>query len=243
MAPTCILDATQKSTSSTATQHPALRARPYPTMYVAQPWTIRQYAAPTAEDSNALSPYNIAASQKGLSVAFDLATHRGYDSDHPRVRGDVGMAGVAIDSHLRHAPLFSRHSARRDERVDDHERCRSPSDRAVHRRRRTQAGRLRSCPARSRTTSSKNSWCATRTSPARTLDAHHLRHLRPTSRKMPKFNPISIYPAVHMQEAEATADLELSPARRRRRVRPPASRRASPSTPSRPGCRSSGRSA
>ncbi len=72
---------------------------PYPTMYVSQPWTIRQYAGfSTAEDSNAFYRRNIAAGQKGLSVAFDLATHRGYDSDHPRVKGDVGMAGVAIDS-------------------------------------------------------------------------------------------------------------------------------------------------
>ena len=77
---------------------PYLRG-PYPTMYVTQPWTIRQYAGfSTAEDSNAFYRRNIAAGQKGLSVAFDLATHRGYDSDHPRVRGDVGMAGVAIDS-------------------------------------------------------------------------------------------------------------------------------------------------
>jgi methylmalonyl-CoA mutase len=77
---------------------PYLRG-PYPTMYVTQPWTIRQYAGfSTAEDSNAFYRRNIAAGQKGLSVAFDLATHRGYDSDHPRVTGDVGMAGVAIDS-------------------------------------------------------------------------------------------------------------------------------------------------
>ncbi len=77
---------------------PFLRG-PYPTMYVTQPWTIRQYAGfSTAEDSNAFYRRNIAAGQKGLSVAFDLATHRGYDCDHPRVRGDVGMAGVAIDS-------------------------------------------------------------------------------------------------------------------------------------------------
>ena len=76
---------------------PFLRG-PYPTMYVTQPWTIRQYAGfSTAEDSNAFYRRNIAAGQKGLSVAFDLATHRGYDSDHPRVLGDVGMAGVAID--------------------------------------------------------------------------------------------------------------------------------------------------
>ena len=72
---------------------------PYPTMYVTQPWTVRQYAGfSTAEDSNAFYRRNLAAGQKGLSVAFDLATHRGYDSDHPRVSGDVGMAGVAIDS-------------------------------------------------------------------------------------------------------------------------------------------------
>ncbi len=71
----------------------------YPTMYVQQPWTIRQYAGfSTAEDSNAFYRRNLAAGQKGLSIAFDLATHRGYDSDHPRVRGDVGMAGVAINS-------------------------------------------------------------------------------------------------------------------------------------------------
>ncbi|GAA0410306.1 methylmalonyl-CoA mutase [Acrocarpospora corrugata] len=77
---------------------PFLRG-PYPTMYVNQPWTIRQYAGfSTAAESNAFYRRNLAAGQKGLSVAFDLATHRGYDSDHPRVAGDVGMAGVAIDS-------------------------------------------------------------------------------------------------------------------------------------------------
>jgi methylmalonyl-CoA mutase len=77
---------------------PYLRG-PYPTMYRTQPWTIRQYAGfSTAEESNAFYRRNLAAGQKGLSVAFDLATHRGYDSDHPRVSGDVGMAGVAIDS-------------------------------------------------------------------------------------------------------------------------------------------------
>ncbi|HJU33072.1 MAG TPA: methylmalonyl-CoA mutase [Hyphomicrobiaceae bacterium] len=85
---------------------PYLRG-PYPTMYVTQPWTIRQYAGfSTAEDSNAFYRRNIAAGQKGLSIAFDLATHRGYDSDHPRVRGDVGMAGVAIDSILDMRTLF-----------------------------------------------------------------------------------------------------------------------------------------
>jgi methylmalonyl-CoA mutase len=86
---------------------PYLRG-PYPTMYVTQPWTIRQYAGfSTAEDSNAFYRRNLAAGQKGLSVAFDLATHRGYDSDHQRVAGDVGMAGVAIDSIYDMRTLFS----------------------------------------------------------------------------------------------------------------------------------------
>ena len=86
---------------------PYLRG-PYPTMYLERPWTIRQYAGfSTAEDSNAFYRRNLAAGQKGLSVAFDLPTHRGYDSDEPRVAGDVGMAGVAIDSILDMRTLFS----------------------------------------------------------------------------------------------------------------------------------------
>jgi methylmalonyl-CoA mutase len=85
---------------------PYLRG-PYSTMYVMQPWTIRQYAGfSTAEESNAFYRRNLAAGQKGLSVAFDLATHRGYDSDHERVVGDVGKAGVAIDSILDMKVLF-----------------------------------------------------------------------------------------------------------------------------------------
>ncbi|WP_066060721.1 methylmalonyl-CoA mutase [Neobacillus soli] len=80
---------------------------PYPTMYVNRPWTVRQYAGfSTAEESNAFYRRNLAMGQKGLSVAFDLATHRGYDSDHPRVVGDVGKAGVAIDSILDMKTLF-----------------------------------------------------------------------------------------------------------------------------------------
>jgi methylmalonyl-CoA mutase len=82
---------------------------PYPTMYVQKPWTVRQYAGfSTAEDSNAFYRRNLAAGQMGLSIAFDLATHRGYDSDHPRVVGDVGMAGVAIDSIMDMRILFDR---------------------------------------------------------------------------------------------------------------------------------------
>ncbi len=85
---------------------PYLRG-PYPSMYVTRPWTVRQYAGfSTAEESNAFYRRNLAAGQKGLSVAFDLATHRGYDSDHPRVVGDVGKAGVAIDSLLDMKILF-----------------------------------------------------------------------------------------------------------------------------------------
>jgi methylmalonyl-CoA mutase len=85
---------------------PFLRG-PYSTMFVRQPWTVRQYAGfSTAEDSNAFYRRNLAAGQMGLSIAFDLATHRGYDSDHPRVTGDVGMAGVAIDSILDMKLLF-----------------------------------------------------------------------------------------------------------------------------------------
>jgi len=86
---------------------PYLRG-PYPAMYATQPWTVRQYAGfSTAEDSNAFYRRNLAAGQKGLSIAFDLPTHRGYDSDHPRVAGDVGMAGVAIDSIYDMRTLFS----------------------------------------------------------------------------------------------------------------------------------------
>ena len=85
---------------------PFLRG-PYSSMYVMQPWTVRQYAGfSTAEESNAFYRRNLAAGQKGLSVAFDLATHRGYDSDHERVQGDVGKAGVAIDSVLDMKILF-----------------------------------------------------------------------------------------------------------------------------------------
>ena len=102
--------ATAKGSSSRASGPgfpPYLRG-PYPTMYIKQPWTVRQYAGfSTAEELNAFYRANLAGGQKGLSVAFDLATHRGYDSDHPRVAGDVGMAGVAIDSIYDMRTLFS----------------------------------------------------------------------------------------------------------------------------------------
>ncbi len=95
-----------KQVGFTAGIAPNLRG-PYPTMYVTRPWTVRQYAGfSTAKESNAFYRRNLAAGQKGLSVAFDLATHRGYDSDHPRVVGDVGKAGVAVDSVLDMKTLF-----------------------------------------------------------------------------------------------------------------------------------------
>ena len=158
---------------------PYLRG-PYPAMYVTQPWTIRQYAGfSTAEDSNAFYRRNLAAGQKGLSVAFDLATHRGYDSDHPRVGGDVGMAGVAIDFDLRHAHAVRRHSARPDVGVDDHERRGAAGAGALHRRRRG-AGReageaLRHDPERhpQRIHGAQHLHLS-----AGAVAAHHLRHLR-----------------------------------------------------------------
>jgi methylmalonyl-CoA mutase len=101
---------TAEDTKNYAEKYPGLPPflrGPYPTMYATQAWTIRQYAGfSTAEDSNAFYRRNLAAGQMGLSIAFDLATHRGYDSDHPRVAGDVGMAGVAIDSILDMRTLF-----------------------------------------------------------------------------------------------------------------------------------------
>src|SRR3954466_7410237 len=95
------------STKQYAAGIPPFVRGPYATMYTVRPWTIRQYAGfSTARESNAFYRRNLAAGQKGLSVAFDLATHRGYDSDHPRVSGDVGKAGVAIDSVLDMKILF-----------------------------------------------------------------------------------------------------------------------------------------
>jgi methylmalonyl-CoA mutase len=91
-------DYSQRVNTAMPGQFPFTRG-PYPTMYTTRPWTIRQYAGfSTAEESNAFYRRNLAAGQMGLSIAFDLATHRGYDSDNPRVKSDVGMAGVAIDS-------------------------------------------------------------------------------------------------------------------------------------------------
>ena len=115
---------------------PYLRG-PRATMYAERPWTIRQYAGfSTAEESNAFYRRNLAAGQTGLSVAFDLATHRGYDSDHPRVAGDVGKAGVAIDTRRGHEDPVRRHPARSGQRLDDDERRGAAGAGVLHRRRR-----------------------------------------------------------------------------------------------------------
>ena len=189
---------------------PFLRG-PYPTMYVHQPWTVRQYAGfSTAEDSNAFYRRNLAAGQKGLSVAFDLATHRGYDSDHRASPATSAWPGSPSTPSTTCAPVRW-HPARRDERVHDHERRRAAGAGALHRRRRRAGSAARAAlrhdPERH---------------PERVHGAEHL-HLSarsprcassPTSSptrapEMPKFNSISIS-GYHMQEAGATADLELA---------------------------------
>ena len=189
---------------------PYLRG-PYPTMYVRQPWTIRQYAGfSTAEDSNAFYRRNLAAGQKGLSVAFDLPTHRGYDSDDPRVAGDVGMAGVAIDSILDMRTLFAG----------------IPLDRmsvsmtmngavlpvlALY----IVAAEEQGVPQKALSGTIQNDvlkeFMVRNTyiyppGPSMRIVADILAH---TAADMPKFNSISIS-GYHMQEAGATADLELA---------------------------------
>ncbi|XVV03064.1 methylmalonyl-CoA mutase [Actinosynnema sp. CA-248983] len=189
---------------------PFLRG-PYPTMYVNQPWTIRQYAGfSTAEESNAFYRRNLAAGQKGLSVAFDLATHRGYDSDHPRVAGDVGMAGVAIDSIYDMRQLFDG----------------IPLDKMSVSM--TMNGAV--LPVLALYVVAAEEQGVTPDQLAGTIQNDILKefmvrntYIYPpqpsmriisdifsyTSRKMPKFNSISIS-GYHMQEAGATADLELA---------------------------------
>jgi methylmalonyl-CoA mutase len=189
---------------------PYLRG-PYPTMYVNQPWTIRQYAGfSTAEESNAFYRRNLAAGQKGLSVAFDLATHRGYDSDHPRVAGDVGMAGVAIDSIYDMRQLFAgipldRMSVSMTMNgavlpvlalyVVAAEEQGVPSEKLTGT---IQNDILKEFMVR-------NTYIYPPTPSMRIIsDIFSF-----TSRRMPKFNSISIS-GYHIQEAGATADLELA---------------------------------
>src|SRR5258705_1133110 len=184
---------------------------PYPTMYVNQPWTIRQYAGfSTAAESNAFYRRNLAAGQKGLSVAFDLATHRGYDSDHPRVAGDVGMARVAIDSILdmRHPfagipldrmsvsmtmngavlPILALYVVAAEEQGVPQEKLAGTIQNDI----------LKEFMVR-------NTYIYP-PQPSMRIISDIFSH---TSTKMPKFNSISIS-GYHIQEAGATADLELA---------------------------------
>ncbi|MBL4786182.1 MAG: methylmalonyl-CoA mutase [Cohaesibacteraceae bacterium] len=189
---------------------PYLRG-PYPTMYTQRPWTVRQYAGfSTAEDSNAFYRRNLAAGQKGLSIAFDLATHRGYDSDHERVPGDVGMAGVAIDSiyDMRTLfdgipldkmsvsmtmngavlPIMALYIAAAEEQGVSKEQLSGTIQNDV----------LKEFMVR-------NTYIFP-PEPSMRIIADIFAY---TSEKMPKFNSISIS-GYHMQEAGATADLELA---------------------------------
>src|SRR6185503_15576497 len=184
---------------------------PYSTMYVQKPWTVRQYAGfSTAEDSNAFYRRNLAAGQMGLSIAFDLPTHRGYDSDHPRVRGDVGMAGVAIDSIYDMRTLF--------EGIPLSEMTVSMTMNgavlpilALY----IVAGEEQGVPPEKlagtiqndilKEFMVRNTYIYPPTPSMRIIgDIFAF-----TSRKMPKFNSISIS-GYHMQEAGATADIELA---------------------------------
>jgi methylmalonyl-CoA mutase len=189
---------------------PYLRG-PYPTMYVQRPWTVRQYSGfSTAEDSNAFYRRNLAAGQQGVSIAFDLATHRGYDSDHPRVTGDVGMAGVAIDSIYDMRTLF------------DH----IPLDKVSVSMTMNGAvlpvlalfivaGEEQGVPHAELSGTIQNDilkeFMVRNTyiyppAPSMRIVSDIIGY---TSREMPKFNSISIS-GYHMQEAGATADLELA---------------------------------
>lgn len=184
---------------------------PYPTMYLTAPWTIRQYAGfSTAEESNAFYRRNLAAGQKGLSIAFDLATHRGYDSDHPRAMGDVGMAGVAVDSILDMRVLF------RDIPLDQMSVSMTMNGAvlpilALY----IVAAEEQGVPPEKLSGTIQNDILKefmvrnTYIYPPRSSMRIIADIFKFTSQKMPKFNSISIS-GYHMQEAGATADLELA---------------------------------
>ncbi len=184
---------------------------PYPTMYLSTPWTVRQYAGfSTAEESNAFYRRNLAAGQKGLSIAFDLATHRGYDSDHPRVLGDVGMAGVAVDSILDMQVLF------RDIPLDQMSVSMTMNGAvlpilALY----IVAAEEQGVPPEKLTGTIQNDILKefmvrnTYIYPPRSSMRIIADIFKYTSQKMPKFNSISIS-GYHMHEAGASADLELA---------------------------------
>ena len=189
---------------------PYLRG-PYPTMYVQRPWTVRQYSGfSTAEDSNAFYRRNLAAGQQGVSIAFDLATHRGYDSDHPRVTGDVGMAGVAINSIYDMRTLF-------DGIPLDQVSVSMTMNGAVLPVLALfiVAGEEQGVPPEQLSGTIQNDilkeFMVRNTyiyppAPSMRIVSDIFAY---TSKKMPKFNSISIS-GYHMQEAGATADLELA---------------------------------
>lgn len=184
---------------------------PYPTMYLSSPWTIRQYAGfSTAEESNAFYRRNLAGGQKGLSVAFDLATHRGYDSDHPRAMGDVGMAGVAVDSILDMRELFAGIP------LDQMSVSMTMNGAvlpilALY----IVAAEEQGVPAEKLSGTIQNDILKefmvrnTYIYPPKSSMKIIADIFKYTSQKMPKFNSISIS-GYHMQEAGATADLELA---------------------------------
>ncbi|MEU8236375.1 methylmalonyl-CoA mutase [Actinoplanes sp. NPDC048967] len=184
---------------------------PYPTMYATQPWTIRQYAGfSTAEESNAFYRRNLAAGQKGLSVAFDLPTHRGYDSDNPRVAGDVGMAGVAIDSVLDMRQLFDGIPLDRTSVSMTMNGAVLPVLAMF-----IEAARENGIAPEDLTGTIQNDilkeFMVRNTyiyppAPSMRIVSDILAY---TSRRMPKFNSISVS-GYHMHEAGATADLELA---------------------------------
>jgi methylmalonyl-CoA mutase len=189
---------------------PYLRG-PYPTMYVQRPWTIRQYSGfSTAEDSNAFYRRNLAAGQQGVSIAFDLATHRGYDSDHARVTGDVGMAGVAIDSIYDMRTLFD-HIPLDQVSVSMTMNGAVLPVLALF----IVAGEEQGVPPEQLSGTIQNDilkeFMVRNTyiyppAPSMRIVSDIFAY---TSKKMPKFNSISIS-GYHMQEAGATADLELA---------------------------------
>jgi len=184
---------------------------PYPAMYSTQPWTVRQYAGfSTAEESNAFYRRNLAAGQKGLSIAFDLATHRGYDSDHPRVRGDVGKAGVAIDSILDMRILFQGIPLDRMSVSMTMNGAVLPVM-ALYITAAKEQGVAPEHLAGTIQNDILKEFMVRNTyiyppAPSMRIIADIFRH---TSRHMPRFNSISIS-GYHMQEAGATADLELA---------------------------------
>ncbi len=184
---------------------------PYPTMYAVRPWTIRQYAGfSTAEDSNAFYRRNLALGQTGLSIAFDLPTHRGYDSDHPRARGDVGMAGVAIDSILDMRILFDGIPLEKTSVSMTMNGAVLPIM-ALY----VVAAEERGVPPAKLAGTIQNDilkeFMVRNTyiyppAPSLRIVADVVRYC---AERMPRFNPISIS-GYHMQEAGATADLELA---------------------------------